>query len=111
MYKIIDNDNSQSSERYKENIEDMTYESEDIYSLKPRVFNYKNHVPNDKSIGLIAEEVDRVIPNLVVYDKEGNPDAVKYHDLPVLLLNELIKLRNRVDQLEEKLVSRREKSP
>lgn len=98
-----------SSLRYKENIEDLTFESNDIYDLKPKSFTFKEHPFSMRSIGLIAEEVDEVIPSLVVYDQEGRPDAVKYHELPVLLLNELIKLRNRVDELEGRKESKKKK--
>lgn len=98
-----------SSERYKDDIEDLDHESEDVYLLRPKSFVYKEYPFSTRSIGLIAEEVDRVIPSLVVYDQEGRPDAVKYHELPVLLLNELIKLRNRVDELENRKESKKKK--
>lgn len=92
-----------SSSRYKEDIEDLGEESEDIYRLKPRSFRFKKHETAARSFGLIAEEVDQVIPSLVVYDDEGLPDAIKYHDLPVLLLNELQKLHKRVKELEAQI--------
>lgn len=101
---------NKSSERYKDDIEDLGHESDDIYLLEPKSFIYKEHPFSTRSIGLIAEEVDRIIPSLVVYDQEGRPDAVKYHELPVLLLNELIKLRNRVDELEGTKESKKKKS-
>ena len=93
-----------SSERYKESIEDLDHESEDLYQLRPRSFHFKKHAPGVRSVGLIAEEVDEVIPSLVVYDAEGKPDGVKYHDLPVLLLNELQKLHKRIEDLEDRLL-------
>lgn len=92
-----------SSIRYKENVHDMEDNSELIMDLRPVVFNYKQH-PNVPAWGLIAEEVADVFPQLAVYDKEGQPEAVKYHDLPVLLLNEIQKLTRRVEELEGKIV-------
>jgi len=89
-----------SSIRYKDNVVKMGYYSEDIYGLNPVVFNYKNHSPNQKSVGLIAEEVIDVMPDLVVRDSMGCPETVKYQDLVPLLLNEVIKLRNRIERLE-----------
>lgn len=91
-----------SSERYKENINDMGSASDDILNLRPVTFNYKNHSPESISYGLIAEEVDEWFPELVVRDKEGNPDTIKYQDLPVLLLNELIKLKKEIKALKRK---------
>jgi hypothetical protein len=77
-----------SSARYKDNIENMGSLSNDLYKLRPVVFNYKSHSPESKSVGLIAEEVADVMSNLVVY-KDGLPETIKYQDIPVLLLNEL----------------------
>ncbi len=93
-----------SSSRYKENIEDMGNESEVIYNLRPVVFNYKKDSSRSMQVGLIAEEVVEVAPRLAVYDSEGNPETVKYHELPQLILNELIKLRARVEELEKILI-------
>jgi hypothetical protein len=92
-----------SSQRYKENICDMDDYSSDLHLLRPVTFTYK--VGEDKSLqsGLIAEEVARVMPGLVVNDKEGLPQTVKYHDLPALLLNELQKAWGRINLLSERI--------
>lgn len=94
-----------SSLRYKENIHDMGIISDDIYRLRPVVFNYKKHSPGSKSYGLIAEEVEQVMPGLVVYDKEGQPDTIKYHELPILLLNELQKKDLIIDNLLQRVTA------
>ena len=91
-----------SSKRYKENIQDMEDASELIMDLRPVVFNYKKH-PDVLAWGLIAEEVAEVFPQLVVYDKEGQCETVKYHELSILLLNELQKVSKRIEELEIKL--------
>ncbi|HTJ49051.1 MAG TPA: tail fiber domain-containing protein [Cyclobacteriaceae bacterium] len=106
-----------SSRTKKDNIVDMGSYSDVIRSLRPVVFNYKAHASEDKSVGLIAEEVAEVAPHLVVY-KDGEPETVKYHDLVPMLLNEFQKhcqligelqaintdLLNRIRMLEEKLM-------
>ena len=94
-----------SSRRFKDNIADMRDVSSPILDLRPVTFNYK--VGDDKSgqTGLIAEEVAEIMPSLVVYDKEGLPQTVKYHELPSLLLNELQKAVRRIEYLEDKLSS------
>jgi len=79
-----------SSRTKKDNIVDMGSYSDVIRSLRPVVFNYKEHSPEAKSVGLIAEEVADVAPQLVVY-KDGEPETVKYHDLVPMLLNEFQK--------------------
>jgi hypothetical protein len=83
-----------SSRRYKQDIQPMAEASERLLKLRPFTFRYKQ--PNalgEKPIqyGLIAEEVAEVLPELVVLNKDGQPESVAYHLLPSLLLNELQK--------------------
>lgn len=85
-----------SSIRYKHNVQDLG--STHILELRPVSFNYK--VDNRPAVGLIAEEVEKVMPELVARDIEGNPESVKYHDLPVYLLNEIQRLTKRIEVLE-----------
>lgn len=92
-----------SSERYKENIKDMHFESNKIMSLRPVTFNYKNDEKKETQYGLIAEEVAEVYPNLVIYDKDGKPLSIKYHDFPAILLNEMKKMARRIDFLEDQI--------
>ena len=88
-----------SSRKYKKDIKSLdSKDTNKIYDLNPTSFKYKQSDVID--FGLIAEEVDPVIPELVIYDKEGKPDAVKYNALTVLLLQELKKLRQEIDDLK-----------
>lgn len=98
-----------SSARYKDNIENMGHSSHVLHHLRPVTFNYKQHSPESKSVGLIAEEVAIIAPQLVVYDKDGLPETVKYQDLVPMLLNELQKLNKTICKNEiqiSELVSR-----
>ena len=88
-----------SSERYKENINDMGSASNDLMKLRPVTFNYKNH-DGRQAYGLIAEEVAEIYPDLVVYDKSGECQSVMYHEMPALLLNEIQKLRRELNELK-----------
>lgn len=92
-----------SSIRFKDNVLDMTDESSSIMNLRPVTFSYKSDTNKDIQYGLIAEEVAEVMPRLAVLDAQGIPETVKYHELPQLILNELIKLSRRVKELEDKL--------
>ena len=47
--------------------------------------------------GLIAEEVAEVFPDLVVYDEQGQPFTVKYHELAPMLLNEMKKQQRTIE--------------
>lgn len=92
-----------SSRKYKENIEDMGVSSDNLYKLRPVTFDLKANPEMGRQVGLIAEEVYEVYPNLVVLDQAGEPQSVKYHELPAMLLNELQKALKRIEILEEKL--------
>lgn len=92
-----------STRTVKENIMPLDEESEKIFDLEPVSFNYKEDDQKTTQWGLIAEDVQNVFPELVVPDLEGNPRTVKYHDLPILLLNELKKLRAYVNELEHRV--------
>jgi hypothetical protein len=84
----------QSSRRYKEDIEPMADASDRLLNLRTVQFRYKKPNANgEKPIqyGLIAEEVAEVLPELVVNNKDGQPETVAYHLLPAMLLNELQK--------------------
>jgi hypothetical protein len=110
----IDSDNRlaivPSSIKFKHNIEDMGLDSEVIYQLRPVTFIYNEDVTEKKQYGLIAEEVEKVIPDIVIKNKDGSIHTVQYHVLPPLLLNEaqkqhieLIECKNRITQLENQM--------
>ncbi|MCH2185950.1 tail fiber domain-containing protein [Myxococcota bacterium] len=84
-----------SSQRAKEDVAPMADKSAALAALRPVTFRYKQaFAGGEKPIqfGLIAEEVAAVLPELVVFDREGRPETVKYRLLSSLLLNEFQKL-------------------
>ena len=99
-----------SSARFKEEIKPMSKASEAILALKPVTFRYKKEfdptgVPQ---FGLVAEEVERVSPDLVKRDRDGKLQTVRYDAVNAMLLNEFLKEHRKVEQLtkdfESKLV-------
>ena len=80
-----------SSERFKKDIATMEKASEAILSLRPVTFHYKTDEKDTPQFGLIAEEVAKVNPGLVVRDKEGKPYSVRYDQVNAMLLNEFLK--------------------
>ena len=74
--------------------------SEAIFSLKPVRFHYKGDETNMPQFGLIAEEVAKVNPALILVDKEGKPYTVRYEQINAMLLNEFIKEHHKVQELE-----------
>ena len=82
-----------SSARFKEAIKPMDKASEAILALKPVMFRYKKEVDPESipQFGLVAEEVEKVNPDLVVRDEEGKVMSVRYEAVNAMLLNEFLK--------------------
>jgi hypothetical protein len=98
---------STSSKRFKEDIKPMDNASETLFSLKPVTFRYKQSIDPDHrgQFGLVAEEVEKIKPDLVVRDKEGKPYSVRYDQVNAMLLNEFLKEHHKVDKLEATVAS------
>jgi len=101
---LIDSDNrlgtATSSKRFKEQIKPMNKSSEAVLALKPVTFRYKKEVDSDgiPQFGLVAEDVEKVNPDLVVRDKEGKPYTVRYEAVNAMLLNEFLKEHRTVQE-------------
>jgi Chaperone of endosialidase len=91
-----------SSTRFKEAIKPMDRASEAIHALKPVTFHYKKELGTDgiPQFGLVAEEVEKVNPDLVVRDEKGDPYTVRYDAVNAMLLNEFLKEHKKVQELE-----------
>jgi Chaperone of endosialidase len=91
-----------SSARFKQNIRLMDKASEAILALKPVTFRYKNELDPDGApqFGLIAEEVEKVNPDLVARDFEGKVYTVRYEAVNAMLLNEFLKQHRTVQELK-----------
>ena len=82
-----------SSARYKEAIRPMGETSESVLQLRPVTFHYKKELDSAAipQFGLVAEEVEKIDPDLVVKDESGNPYSVRYEAVNAMLLNEFLK--------------------
>jgi len=82
-----------SSRRHKEQIQSMNNASETLYRLKPVTYRYKKEIDITQSLdyGLVAEEVAKIDPNLVICDKDGQIETVRYTAVNAMLLNEFLK--------------------
>ncbi len=98
-----------SSERFKKDITTMEKASEAILSLRPVTFHYKSDVKDFPQFGLIAEEVAKVNPALVLPDKEGKPYTVRYDAVNAMLLNEFLK-EHKAFVEEQRKVEQQEKT-
>src|SRR5437773_802967 len=94
-----------SSRRFKDQIKPMDKASEAILALKPVTFRYKKEIEPNGAImfGLIAEEVEKVDPELVVRDAEGKVNSVRYDQVTAMLLNEFLKEHRTVQELKKQV--------
>jgi hypothetical protein len=89
-----------SSARYKEAIKPMDKASEAILALQPVTFRYKHELDPEKipQFGLVAEQVEKVDPDLVARDDNGKPYTVRYEAVNAMLLNEFLKEHRKVEE-------------
>jgi hypothetical protein len=101
-----------SSVRFKDDIKPMADASESLLALKPVAFRYKKEIDPARipQFGLVAEEVEKVNPDLVIRDKQGKPYTVRYEAVNAMLLNEFLKEHRKVEILEKAMAEQQEKS-
>ena len=89
-----------SSSRFKDDIKPMERVSEALFALKPVTFHYKKEIDpaGMQQFGLVAEQVEKVNPDLVVRDQEGKPYSVRYEQVNAMLLNEFLKEHRTVQE-------------
>ena len=95
-----------SSRRFKNEIKTMGNVSDKLLKLRPVTFRYKSADSkggHPLQYGLIAEEVAKVFPDLVQYDKQGKPFTIYYHLLTPMLLSELQKANSKIQAMNRKV--------
>ena len=93
------------AQRFKDDIKPMNNVSEVILALKPVTFHYKKEIDSKGSpqFGFVAEDVEKVNPDLVVRDKEGKPRTVRYDAVNAMLLYQFLKEHRKVEELEKQV--------
>lgn len=99
-----------SSARYKEAIKSMDKASEAILALQPVTFRYKKDLDpaGIPQFGLVAEQVEKVNPDLVARDDQGKADTVRYEAVNAMLLNEFLKEHRKVEELKSAMAQQRQ---
>ena len=94
-----------SSQRFKDDIKSMDNASEAILALQPVTFRYKKRFDptGAAQFGLVAEDVEKVDPDLVVRDKEGKPYTVRYDAVNAMLLNEFLKAHRKMEAQQKQI--------
>ncbi len=94
-----------SSARFKDEIRPIGNASAAILALRPVTFRYKKEIDPQgiPQFGLVAEDVEKVNPDLVIRDANGKPQTVRYEQVNAMLLNEFLKEHGKVKKLEAAL--------
>jgi hypothetical protein len=92
-----------SSERYKTAIASMGSNSETLTQLRPVTFHLKTDPKGALQYGLIAEEVAKVYPELVIRNESGRIDGVRYDELAPMLLNDVQQQAAEIRDLKEQM--------
>jgi hypothetical protein len=94
-----------SSAQFKDEIKPMDKASEAILALNPVTFRYKKELDPEgiPQFGLVAEQVEKVNPDLVARDEEGKVYTVRYEAVNAMLLNEFLKEHRKVEEQSRKI--------
>ena len=87
-----------SSIRYKENVEQITNALDTVMSLRGVTYNKKENV--DKEIGVIAEEIAEILPEVVKFNTEGEANSVSYSRITAILIEAIKDLKKEIDELK-----------
>ncbi len=84
----------------------MDTASEALFALQPVTFRYKKEIDPQSipQFGLVAEDVEKINPDLVVRDNEGNAYSVRYDQVNAMLLNEFLKEHRKNEQQEATII-------
>jgi hypothetical protein len=101
-----------SSARFKTEIKPMDKASEAVLDLKPVTFRYKPDVDPEgiPQFGLVAEQVEKVNPDLVAHDEQGKAYTVRYEAVNAMLLNEFLKEHRKVESLEKAMAEQQQEN-
>ena len=90
-----------SDERLKQNIKEITQDKmDDLFTLNPIIFNYKNDKINKIHYGVLAQDVEKVFPELVEDNMSGYK-TVNYQELLPLMLAKIKNMQHQIDELKQ----------
>lgn len=93
-----------SDERLKENILDISKEmSDDLFTINPILFNYKGEPSNNKHFGVLAQEVEKVFPELVKNNNISGYKTVNYQEFIPIMLAKMKKMQYEIDEIKQNI--------
>jgi len=90
-----------SDANFKTNIQPTQYGLEEVLALNPVEYNWKDNPSGEKMVGLLAQEVQKIIPEAVVVPANGDPLGMKYTELIPVLVKAIQEQQKKIDELEK----------
>ena len=97
-----------SSERYKTQVASMGSSTAKLKHLRPVTFHLRSDPQAGVQYGLIAEEVAKVYPELVIRGDKGQIEGVRYEELTPMLLNEIQRQQAQLRDMQQQLAELQE---
>ena len=92
-----------SDARLKTNIQPLNYGLKEVMEMKPVRYNWKTTPGSDPKIGLIAQEVQKIVPEVVTGDENKDTLAMNYAELVPVLINAVQEQQKEIDEIERKI--------
>jgi hypothetical protein len=101
--------NTSSDRRLKTNISNLSYGLKEIMGMQPVSYNWKTTPDTDKKLGLIAQDVRKIVPEVVKGDEAKETLSIAYSDLIPVLINAIKEQQQQIDELKKDIQSLKEK--
>lgn len=91
-----------SDERLKKDIENLNKNCiDDLFTINPITFTYKNDFTNKKHYGILAQDLEKVFPELVENNNTSGYKTVNYQELIPIMLSKIKKMQEEIDELKQ----------
>jgi hypothetical protein len=92
-----------SDARLKTNIQPLNYGLKEVLQMRPVRYNWKSDPTANAKIGLIAQEVQQLIPEVVVGDAKKEMLGMNYAELVPVLINAVKELDQKIEKIEKEI--------
>ena len=93
--------NTSSDRRLKTNIANLNYGLKEVIAMQPVSYNWKTTPDTDKKLGLIAQDVRRIVPEVVKGDEAKETLSIAYSDLIPVLINAIKEQQQQIESLKK----------
>jgi len=95
--------------RLKTNIQPLKYGLREVLAMKPVSYNWKTTPDSDNKIGLVAQEVRKIVPEVVVGDETKENIGMNYAELVPVLINAIKDQQGQIDDLKKQVAELKKK--